>query len=189
MGVPRVSLIIPGDLPRPRLRERFFADTVFTLEVGLFERRLDSLLRWLDPRLVELLGLPELLALTLAASRARLAARPRATSSAPESIVSGDTPVRSIGHSHIYKTMQMHKGNSTELIDQLNSLALSWALTPHGRGHITGYVEHFCSFYVDITGWPIAQKQNKTDANAQKIQKYVEKLRPRRRTAVDRATC
>ena len=25
--------------------------------------------------------------------------------------------------------------------------------TPHGRGHITGYVEHFCSFYVDITGY------------------------------------
>ena len=24
--------------------------------------------------------------------------------------------------------------------------------TPHGRGHITGYVKHFCSFYVDITG-------------------------------------
>ena len=27
------------------------------------------------------------------------------------------------------------------------------AITPHGRGHITGYVEHFCSFYVDITGY------------------------------------
>ena len=25
--------------------------------------------------------------------------------------------------------------------------------TPHGRGHITGYVKHFCSFYVDITGY------------------------------------
>ena len=24
--------------------------------------------------------------------------------------------------------------------------------TPHGRGHITGCVERFCSFYVDITG-------------------------------------
>ena len=24
--------------------------------------------------------------------------------------------------------------------------------TPHGRGHITGYVKHFCSFYVDIAG-------------------------------------
>ena len=24
--------------------------------------------------------------------------------------------------------------------------------TPHERGHITGCVEHFCSFYVDITG-------------------------------------
>ena len=25
--------------------------------------------------------------------------------------------------------------------------------TPHGRGHITGYVKHFWSFYVDITGY------------------------------------
>ena len=24
--------------------------------------------------------------------------------------------------------------------------------TPHGRGHITGYVKHVCSFYVDIAG-------------------------------------
>ena len=92
MGAPRVSLIIPGDLPRVRLRERFFADTsLFTLDAGLFERRLDSLLRWLGPRLVERrVGLPELLALTLDGALpgpARLAARPRATSSAPESIL------------------------------------------------------------------------------------------------------
>ena len=25
--------------------------------------------------------------------------------------------------------------------------------TPHGRGHITGYVKHLWSFYVDITGY------------------------------------
>ena len=29
---------------------------------------------------------------------------------------------------------------------------LESANTPHGRGHITGYVKHFCSFYADITG-------------------------------------
>ena len=35
---------------------------------------------------------------------------------------------------------------------ELTRRMLLLANTPHGRGHITGYVKHFCSFYVDITG-------------------------------------
>ena len=49
--------------------------------------------------------------------------------------------------------LQFQRNFRKKTVGKSDGLVASPSLTPHGRGHITGYVEHFCSFYVDITGY------------------------------------